>query len=459
MADQETNNLGINSQQYQLLIKNVIELLQKSDDTILEALTQKLRDGDLTELDAADITTLMSLLQNSELSNVNTLITRLTKLSDQFQQQAQENADDNYNANLDNEILTKIIELLQQSDDSNLQTLSQKIQDGGFSILDPTEITLLKQMLNNSDLPEANLLIEQLNEFKPQQDTSQENNTDNDNGTPDVIDTTNTDNDNSLPSPVSTFINRTELTGLSVEDNLEGTQVPTERTSLTGETYSTEFNISGDTENTNLTEEGSGIAIIENNTNAEESIPSFDFTSIYSIRALANSYLEGSDGEWLLGFEVTRTNPVTGGSINWSLLSDIGVDSQQGVLTFGNGETLKTYYITVHSDKQIESNELYTIKLSATDINAEIGVGTASSLVINDDGVINITVNQTSIEEGTDGTSTILTYTVTRSNSLTSSSIDWSLTGNINTVDLVGGQATTGTINFATGVAAQTFTV
>ncbi|WP_417227728.1 Calx-beta domain-containing protein [Amphritea sp.] len=173
---------------------------------------------------------------------------------------------------------------------------------------------------------------------------------------------------------------------------------------------------------------------------------------------------EGTGTSQLLTYTVTRTNTVNTSSVDWSLT---GLDAddlvsgqaQNGSLSFAAGEASHTFTIEVLGDKTIEADELLSVSLSNAGDNLTLSSASqADTTVVNDDGLVSITVDKASIEEGSTGTSQVLTYIVTRTNTVNASSVDWALTG-LDTGDLVIGQDQSGSLNFAAGEASQTFTV
>ncbi|WP_299199344.1 Calx-beta domain-containing protein [uncultured Amphritea sp.] len=186
--------------------------------------------------------------------------------------------------------------------------------------------------------------------------------------------------------------------------------------------------------------------------------PVTNLSSDYSISAPVASYEEGTSGLVTLVFEVNRTNPVTDTQITWRLAEALDAVTVTGTVDFVIGQTMAVVEVSVNADKLIESDADYIVLLESLDPSVRIIGPQASIRLIDDDGTVSIAVDQTSIEEGSTGTSQLLTYTVTRTNTVNASSVDWALTG-LDAADLVAGQAQSGSLIFAAGVAEQTFTV
>ncbi|MBQ0785836.1 MAG: hypothetical protein KBT66_16560, partial [Amphritea sp.] len=166
----------------------------------------------------------------------------------------------------------------------------------------------------------------------------------------------------------------------------------------------------------------------------------------------------------ILTYTLTRNNSVTGSSVDWSVAGMDAADfavgqALSGTVNFAVGETSKTITLEVLGDKTIEATENLVVSLSNPGDNLNLGAASsAATTVVNDDGEVVVSVDQSSIDEGRDGTSQVLTYTLSRDNTLTSSSVDWSVAG-MDAADFVGGQALNGTVTFAVGDTSKTITL
>jgi hypothetical protein len=79
-------------------------------------------------------------------------------------------------------------------------------------------------------------------------------------------------------------------------------------------------------------------------------------------------------------------------------------------LTFGAGETSKTYVVTINQDTADEPNENYTVRLSNA-VGHPITDGTGRGTIVDDDPAPRLTVNDVNVVEGNSGTKN-LTFTV-----------------------------------------------
>jgi len=184
-----------------------------------------------------------------------------------------------------------------------------------------------------------------------------------------------------------------------------------------------------------------------------------------SIAAGGSSIEEGSSGtQSVLTYTVSRTLTSGEGTVDWSLsgvdAADlVGGQAMSGTLTFAAGEASKVITVTVLGDKTVEGDEQLVVSLGDTSGDIVLGgTTTATTDILDDDGTVSVSVDLASFVEGTTGDSTVLTYTVTRTNGLAASSVDWTLSG-VDAADLAAGQAISGTISFATGETTKTFTV
>ncbi|APZ90438.1 Calx-beta domain-containing protein [Fuerstiella marisgermanici] len=140
------------------------------------------------------------------------------------------------------------------------------------------------------------------------------------------------------------------------------------------------------------------------------------------------SQAEGDSGTTDYTFEVTRdglTNgtttvdyAVTGSGANPADAADFGGTFPSGTVSFGVGETSKTITISVTGDATVEANEDFTVTLSN---QADAGADTvdinnaAESATIENDDVVNFSINDVTVDEGDPGIPppTVATFTVT----------------------------------------------
>ena len=92
----------------------------------------------------------------------------------------------------------------------------------------------------------------------------------------------------------------------------------------------------------------------------------------------------------------------------------IDYEATNGTLTFAPGETTKTISVTVNGDNLDEIDELFSINLDNA-ANAVIGDNLATLTIVDNDNPPELTVNNITVTEGNDGTSTAI-FTVTLDN-------------------------------------------
>ena len=110
-----------------------------------------------------------------------------------------------------------------------------------------------------------------------------------------------------------------------------------------------------------------------------------------SITADQTSKLEGNSGATPFTFTATRSGStigtssasyaVSGGTAN---AADFGGTLPSGTVSFAAGETSKTVTLNVSGDTTVEPDESFNVVLSSP-AGATIGIGTASSTILNDD--------------------------------------------------------------------------
>jgi hypothetical protein len=153
----------------------------------------------------------------------------------------------------------------------------------------------------------------------------------------------------------------------------------------------------------------------------------------------------GTDGTVSVNYATSNGTATGGASCTAS-----GVDyiTTSGTLTFLNGETSKTFSVTICDDSLVEPDETINYTLSGPTNGATIGTpGTAVQTIVNDDFVLGtLSVNDVRILEGNSGTSTA-TFTVTYSGPNAPVSVQYATANGTATagVDYV---AANGTLNF-----------
>lgn len=171
---------------------------------------------------------------------------------------------------------------------------------------------------------------------------------------------------------------------------------------------------------------------------------------------------EGASGTTPVVFEVQRTGLTTGTTVvAYAINGGAGVDSTDyvgtlptGLLTFGPSISSQRVTVQVKGDNLAESNEAYTLSISAPTLGT-LGTSAATITVSNDD--TNYLVN-TPVDtlEGTGSGSTAVVFMVTRTGVANGNgSVDWAISArsgdNLSGGDFVGtgGNFPSGTVNFA----------
>jgi Ca2+-binding RTX toxin-like protein len=112
-----------------------------------------------------------------------------------------------------------------------------------------------------------------------------------------------------------------------------------------------------------------------------------------SIAATSANLLEGQSGATAYTFTVTRSGDTSvAHSANWAVSGAavnatdfVGGVLPSGIVSFAVGETSKLITVNVAGDTTIESNEPFTVTLSAPSAGATLGTATAVGTILNDD--------------------------------------------------------------------------
>jgi hypothetical protein len=188
-----------------------------------------------------------------------------------------------------------------------------------------------------------------------------------------------------------------------------------------------------------------------------------------SIIADASSVQEGSataDGTTPVTFTVTRDSGLGTSSAAWSVVhrgtsaADF-VGATAGTVSFAAGETSQKITVLLAADATVELSEAFSVTLGSP-VNATLtsATATATVTVVNDDlPTLSIATAATSVSknEGNAGT-TPFTFTVTRSSSVGTSTVNWGVFHvGTDAADFSG--ATSGTLTFSSGQTSKTITV
>ncbi|MEH2173468.1 Calx-beta domain-containing protein [Nostoc sp.] len=140
-------------------------------------------------------------------------------------------------------------------------------------------------------------------------------------------------------------------------------------------------------------------------------------------------------------------------------VADSDYNSALGTVTFNPGETSKVISIGVIGDNQTETDETFSVNLSAA-TNAAIADGLGIATIINDDSQPTISISDVSINEGNIGTTTNANFTISLSNPSSQQ-----VTVNYNTSDGTANasdsdyNSTQGTITFNPGETSKTLSI
>ena len=132
-----------------------------------------------------------------------------------------------------------------------------------------------------------------------------------------------------------------------------------------------------------------------------------------------------------------------------------------GTLTFDAGETSKTITINVSGDTTGEPDESFTVNLSNA-TGANLLTSSAAATILDDDGLLSIAADSTSLNEANSGT-TQFSFTVTRTGSASvTSTVDFSVSGTgidpAVATDFAG-TFPNGSVTFAPGETTKTITI
>jgi Ca2+-binding RTX toxin-like protein len=179
---------------------------------------------------------------------------------------------------------------------------------------------------------------------------------------------------------------------------------------------------------------------------------------------------EGDSGTTAFTFTVTRSSGVGTSSVNWTVegtgsnpASGGDFTGLSGRVDFAAGQVTQTITVQVIGDTDIEANEGFTVTLSGAN-NGRITTGTASGAINNDDAApgtpsLSIAAADAVKNEGNSGT-TDYTFTVTRTNAVGESTVDWLVQGTgTNPAAANDFVAITGRVTFAAGDTSETITI
>jgi uncharacterized delta-60 repeat protein len=179
-----------------------------------------------------------------------------------------------------------------------------------------------------------------------------------------------------------------------------------------------------------------------------------EFTFLLS----TNTVTEGSGVSTVL---VVRTNGSSGivsvrfATVDMSATAGQDYISTNGTLSFADGETVKAFQVSVINDVNLEGDEQFSLRLSNPQGGAVLGAITNEVFIISDDDYIGFATNIFSVNES-DGFATI---TVRRTgNTNLAFTVDFR-TMNGSASNVLDYASTNGTLSFASGELAKSFTV
>lgn len=195
-----------------------------------------------------------------------------------------------------------------------------------------------------------------------------------------------------------------------------------------------------------------------------------------SIAAVTSARAEGDDGAAVFQFTVTRTGNLTQAS---SVLFDVAgfgdaaadaADFRGGVLPSGTvnfdpGVASQTITLLIASDRTIEADESFAVRLSQPTGGIVGAVGEAHATILNDDALpqIAIAAVDAAIAEGDAGLTTFV-FRVTRSGALDApSSVHYAVSGDggqaADAADFAAGALPSGLVTFAAGEAERSISI
>jgi hypothetical protein len=206
----------------------------------------------------------------------------------------------------------------------------------------------------------------------------------------------------------------------------------------------------------------------------------------FNVLARAASVVEGNTPGTPnhMTFDVIRAGTTGSSTVNWALtgitLADIedveinGVSmghTLSGSIAYSGSQSGAVVRVRLVQDQVAETDE--NVTLTVTDpANSNATLGTASSLLVNDDAALSISAALATVNEGSDSDiarvvggnpqTLALTFTVTRTGNITqATSADWSVLaqGGVDANDFAGGVLPTSSLNFAMGETSKIITL
>src|SRR5438045_2715953 len=140
------------------------------------------------------------------------------------------------------------------------------------------------------------------------------------------------------------------------------------------------------------------------------------------------------------------------------MVADNDYQSNAGTLNFDATDTTKQITVLVNGDTTFETNEAFTVHLSAA-VNATIGTADGTGTIVNDDTAPALSIDSVTHSEGDAGTTSYV-FTVTKTgNTGLSASVDFQTADGTATVSDNDYQTNNGTLNFAANETTKQITV
>jgi len=188
-----------------------------------------------------------------------------------------------------------------------------------------------------------------------------------------------------------------------------------------------------------------------------------------SVAATSATMLEGATGTTTpFTFTVSRTgNTAVAASAQWAVSSSaanvadfVGGVLPSGTVSFAAGQTTQVIAVNVAGDTTVESDEAFTLTLSAPSAGATLGTASASGTILNDDAQLSIAATSAVKAEGNSGANPFA-FTVTRIGYTgVAQSANWAVSSSAaNGADFTGGVLPSGIVSFAVGQTSQIVTV
>jgi len=174
--------------------------------------------------------------------------------------------------------------------------------------------------------------------------------------------------------------------------------------------------------------------------------------------------IEGNSGTQMATFTVTRSGGTAAFSVNFATADNTATAGSDyvataGTLNFASGVDTRTISVTINDDTTVEQTESFYVNLSNATNGAAIADNRGIGTILNDDVAVvgSVSINDVAISEGDTGTQHAI-FTVTRTGGTAAFAVNFSTADNTASA---GGDyvATSGTLNFASGVNTKTISV